>query len=308
MPNMQASENSRRAYNRRISGRAVGKHLLPYLYLMPAAIILLSLLISPIITGILLSVQTTQLDGTTSWSGLANYQRLFRESRFSTNLWNSLIYVVGNVALSTPLAYAAAMLITSKLPQAPYFRGIYLLPWIIAPVVSTVLFRSLIDPSLGPVPKLIEWLTGEQVVILADSRWAMLTIILHSFWRSFPFIMLFLSAGMATISNEIYEAATVDGASGWRRFLNITFPLTRSQLGISLLTVTMWTLHDAETIYAFTQGGPGHATETLAVRLFKSSFINFDLNTGATIGVILISISIVFMVCYLRLTGGGEER
>lgn len=309
MRSMQASKKPQRMGTSKNNRRVVGKHSLPYLYLAPATIILLGLLISPMITGLLMSLQTTHLDGTTIWSGLDNYLRLFGEARFRINVWNSLMYVLGNVTLSTPLAYAAAMLITSKLPQAPYFRGIYLLPWIIAPVVSTVLFRSLVDTNLGPIPRLIQSITGEQVIFLADRKLALLVIIFHSFWRSFPFLMLFLAAGMATIPDEVYEAAKVDGASSWQRFLNITFPMTRTHLGISLLTVTMATLHDAETIYAFTKGGPGHATETMAVRLFKSSFINFDLNTGATVGVILIIISILFMAFYLKLvTGEGEDE
>ncbi|NPV54172.1 MAG: sugar ABC transporter permease [Firmicutes bacterium] len=308
LPSSIENEDLRRLSRLRRSGSLyLGKYRLPYLFLFPAVAILLAFLISPIIAGILLSLQKTRLDGTTSWTGLLNYLRLFWEARFATNLQNSVVYVVGNIALSTPLAYAAAILITSKLPQVRFFRGVFLLPWIIAPVVSTVLFRSLVDPNMGPIALLLERLTGEQVVVLANAKWAMFMIIFHSFWRSFPFIMLFLAAGIATIPDEVYDAAKVDGAGSWKRFTNVTFPLTRSELGISLLTVTMWTLHDAESIYAFTQGGPGYATETLAIRLFKLSFINFDLNTGATIGVILIMISIVFMFFYLRLLRGVKE-
>ena len=290
MPSMK--ENNR--------GR-VRKLSLPYLYLMPAVFILLSLLISPMITGILLSFQQTGMDGTVTWSGISNFTSLFTESHFITNIKNSLIYVLGNVLLSTPLAYLGALLITGKFKYVRYFRGIYLLLWISAPIVSTLLFRSMVDPNMGPIAKLIGWIVGEQVVILADSRLAMLVVVLHAFWRTFPFVMLFLSAGMASIPNEIYEAAIVDGAGAWGRFFYVTLPMTKSHLGISLLAVTMWTFQDAESIYAFTRGGPGYATETIAIRLFKSSFINFNLNLGAAIGVILVIFSMIFMSFYLRL-------
>jgi len=279
----------------------VRKHLLPYLYLLPAILILFSFLFTPLVTGILMSFEVTNLDGTVVWCGFSNYLTLFKESRFATNFWNSIIYVIGNILLSTPIAYIVAILITTKLPQAPYFRAIYLLPWIIAPIVSTLLFRSMVDPSMGPITKLIEWITGEQIIILSNPSWAMFIIIFHSFWRSFPFVMLFLSAGLASIPDEIYEAATIDGANSWKRFLTITLPLTRSHLKIALLIITMWTLHDAETITAFTAGGPGYSTETFAVRLFKSSFINFNLNFGSTIGVILLIISSVFIFFYFQL-------
>ena len=275
--------------------------MLPYLYLLPAILILFSLLIAPLTTGILMSFEVTNLDGTVAWSGFSNFLTLFKESRFAINFWNSIIYVIGNILLSTPLAYIVAILITTKLPQATYFRSIYLLPWVIAPIVSTLLFRSMVDPSMGPIAKLIEWISGEQIIILANPNWAMFIIIFHSFWRSFPFVMLFLSAGIASIPDEMYEAATIDGANSWKRFLTITFPLTLSHLKIALLMITMWTLHDAETITAFTRGGPGYSTETFAVRLFKSSFINFNLNFGSTIGVVLLIISLVFIFFYFRL-------
>lgn len=107
------------------------------------------------------------------------------------------------------------------------------------------------------------------------------------------------------IPRDIYESAMVDGAGRWKRFIQFTLPMTSNQLAISLLMVTVWTLYDAETIYAFTNGGPGYATETLAVRLFKSAFINFDLNTGAVIGVILIGLSVMFMAVYMKLVAGA---
>jgi ABC-type sugar transport system permease subunit len=284
----------------------VGKAALPYLYLLSATILLVGLLVLPFVSGIAMSLQSMKLSGEVKWVGLGNFLMLFRESRFSADIRNSLFYILGNILLSTPFAYGAALLITSKFKQAFFFRGIFLLPWIIAPVVSTVLFRSMVDPTTGPVSAFLSLLAHKQIIILSNPTMALVTVIVHSFWRSFPFIMLFLAAGMASIPDELYESAVVDGANSWKRFIHITVPLTSNQLGLSLLMVTIWTLHDAETIYAFTQGGPGYSTETLAVRLFKMSFINFDLNMGATIGVILILISLVFMFFYLKLSIGKD--
>jgi len=103
------------------------------------------------------------------------------------------------------------------------------------------------------------------------------------------------------VPEEIGEAAMVDGANKWVQFRAITFPLTKIQLVIVLLTITLWTLQDAETVYALTEGGPGYSTEVMAVRLFKESFINFDLNAGATMGMLLLLVGLVFMILYTRL-------
>jgi multiple sugar transport system permease protein len=191
-----------------------------------------------------------------------------------------------------------------------FFRGIFLLPWITAPVVSSLLVLSLVDPSRGLVTAIVKAIAGKEVVILADPRFSMLTVILHSFWRSFPFMMLFLAAGLASIPDEVYEAARVDGANGWQRFWRLTFPLTRIHLAMVMLIISMWTMQDTETVYALTRGGPGYSTEVTAVRMLKDSFVNFNLYRGSVIGVLLIFLSIFFMFLYLRVLagiGGGSE-
>lgn len=275
---------------------------LAYLFLIPSILLMLLFLVFPLFSGIIMSLQESTFAGEVNFVGLKNFRLLLREARFLNNLKLSITYVLGNLSLSIPLAYIAALIITSQdLRGLPLFRGVFLLPFITAPVVSSVIFLSLTDASSGPVTLLIERITGERPVILATPSLAMGTIIFHSFWRSFPFVMLFLAAGMTTIPNELYEAAKVDGATGWHLFRFITFPLTRIHLALSMLIITMWTLQDAETVFALTRGGPGYSTEVLAVRLFKDSFINFNLNLGATVGVILLSISLLFMVAYLRL-------
>jgi multiple sugar transport system permease protein len=280
---------------------------LPYLFLLPSVILLIFFLAAPLVSGIYMSFQKISLKGVSEFVGFRNYSLLLGEERFRNNLLFSVLYVAGNVGFSIPLAYAAALLITGKLRGTQFFRSIFLIPFIVAPVVSAILFRSMVDPSFGPITTLLEVITGKRYIILADSTLAMLTIIGHSFWRSFSFVMLFLAAGIATIPTELYEAAKVDGAGAWARFGHITFPLTKIHLTIVLLIITMWTLQDAETVYALTQGGPGYSTEVTAVRLFKDAFINFNLSYGATIGVFLLMMSAIFMIFYFKLMGGAEH-
>lgn len=248
-----------------------------------------------------MSFYKTSLSGVTRFVGFKNYWLLLTEGRFLNNLKLSLVYVIGNISISLPLAYVMALFITSRLRGTTLLRGIFLLPWVVAPIVSAVLFRSLADPTFGPLSLFVEKISGQQVVLLADSTGAMAIVILHSAWRSLPFMALFLAAGMAMIPGEIYEAAMVDGANKWKQFFTLTFPLTKMHLVIVLLTITLWTLQDAETVYAMTEGGPGYSTEVMAVRLFKESFINFDLNSGATMGLLLLLLGLVFMLLYSRL-------
>ncbi len=290
--------NTRLAYRNEIQA---------YGFLSPTIVLIAIFLVSPMITGLMMSFYKTSLSGITRFVALRNYWLLLTEARFLNNLKLSLIYVMGNIFISLPFAYIMALFITSKIRGASVLRGVFLLPWVVAPIVSAVLFRSLVDPTFGVISLLAEKITGQQVVILADPIGSMAIVILHSVWRSLPFMTLFLAAGMAMIPKEIYEAAMVDGASKWIQFRALTFPLTKIQLMIVLLTITLWTLQDAETVYAMTEGGPGYSTEVIAVRLFKESFINFDLNSGATMGVLLLSMGLVFMMIYFQLIGKKAE-
>jgi ABC-type sugar transport system permease subunit len=281
---------------------------LAYLFLLPTVLILVVFLVSPMFTGIYFSFQKLSLQGISEFVGFQNYLLLLKENRFLGNLLLTLVYIAGNLFLSLPLAYAAALFVTKRLRGTLLFRAFFLLPWIVAPIVSAVLFRSLVDPTIGPIAQLLETISGKSTVILADTTLALLVIILHSCWRSFPFMMLFLVAGMMTIPNEVYEAAQMDGANSWERFWHITIPLTKVHLIIVLLIISLWTMQDVEGVYALTQGGPGYATEVTAVRLFKEAFINFDLNIASTIGVFLLAIGIIAMTFYLKIVGRGRTE
>ncbi len=280
---------------------------LGYLFMSPTVLVLLAFLMSPLFSGMVMSFYTTSLSGVSHWAGWRNYLLLLSEARFLNNMYLSVLYVLGNLALSLPMAYTLAMLITRPGRTAVWFRSVFLLPWVVAPVVSAVLFRSLVEPNIGLFSHLLQLLSGRPHVILAEPFWAMTTIVGHSVWRSLPFMTLFLAAGMTMIPRELYEAARVDGAGPWRQFCHLTLPMTRRHLFIVMLTVTLWTLQDTETIYAMTEGGPGYSTEVTAVRLFKESFLNFDLNRGATLGGLLLAMGVVFMIAYARLVGRAQE-
>jgi multiple sugar transport system permease protein len=275
--------------------------------LTPALLILGVFLLIPIASGFYMSLEQTSLSGVTRFVGFENYRLLlFEGQRILTNLRVSLSYVLANIMLTIPFAYLIAILVTRNSALARFFRSLYLIPWICAPVVSTLMVRSMLDPEMGIIHLMVKYISGGDVFILNNGTYALLVMILHSFWRSCPFIMLFLSAGMSTIPNEFYEAATIDGAGKIKSFFHLTLPLTSNQLCIGVLMVTIWTIQDSESVYALTRGGPGYSTETLAVRLFKSSFVNFDLNSGAVIGIFLIILSLIFMTLYLKILLKGD--
>lgn len=149
-------------------------------------------------------------------------------------------------------------------------------------------------------------LTNKTVLPIGDMDLSIWTCIFHEFWRSFPFAMLFIAAGLTTISQELYEAASIDGAGKWKQFILITLPLLKSHLFIVILMVTNSTLQSTETIYTLTSGGPGYSSETIAVRMFRAAFVYNEINVGAALGVILLCITVVLMIIYNRVMKVNE--
>jgi multiple sugar transport system permease protein len=285
----------------------VEKKAAPYFMVLPSLILLLVFLMIPVLTGFAMAFQRTSLAGVTRFAGFENYIQLIGEGgRFFNNIRVSLTYVSCNILLVIPMSYGTALLITRKSRMARFFRSIYLLPWIVAPVVSTMMVRTMLNGDVGLIQIIIRAVTHKENLLLTKGHTALMVMIFHSFWRSFPYIMLFLAAGISTISDELYEAARVDGAGKLRSFFSLTVPMTLNQLGISVLMVTIWTLQDSESVYALTGGGPGYATENIAVRVFKASFVNFDLNTGAALCIVLILISLIFMFLYFKSLMRGD--
>jgi ABC-type sugar transport system permease subunit len=277
------------------------RHIAPTLLFLPAFLLLILFWCVPLVPGLALALREPAGAGSPGrWPSLLNYSRLLAEQTFRQNLTLSLIYVLGVVGTAIPAAYAASLLITRSLRSLKWFRGLLLVPWVIPPVVSALIFRNLVGVEMAPLTKVYRLLAGSQDLLpLQDSFWAMCTIILHSFWRSVPVMTLFLAAGMTAIPRELHEAAQTDGATFLQRFCHITFPLTRMHLAVGMVLITAFTLQDAETVYALTGGGPHHGTEVAAVRLFKEAFDYGQFTTAAAIGSFLLAAGLCFMLLYL---------
>jgi len=269
---------------------------LPYLLLLPATVLLLGFFGAPFVSLFYYATQRVDLSGASSFVGLDNLRDLFVESRFHGNVVVTLVYLLGVLLLSLPVAYVGALLVTRQMRGVGAIRTLLLTPWVLAPVVTALLFRTLVDPTSGP----IAGLTSGSLV--SSSEGALFVMIFHGAWRSFPIEMLLLAASMSGIQRELYEAVRVDGGSRWQEFRGITLPLTRPALMSAVMLISVFTLHDAESVYALTQGGPGYSTEASAVRLFKEAFLYYNVGLGAAIGVGLVVLTAIILFVLSRVS------
>lgn len=224
-----------------------------------------------------------------------------------TNIILTLLYTLIAVCLTVSLGLIAAHLVTEKGRFVHVLRPLLFLPWLIPSIASSIFFRALFDANAGPVPGIVKAITGSTFIPLADEHFSMLAVVIHEVWRSLPFAMLFLAAGLTAIPGYLYEAAALDSAGKWKQFTCITLPCLKSHIFIITLMVTNGTLQDSQSIYPLTFGGPGYSTETVGVRLFKTAFLYFEVNFASALGVILLAIAAIFMLGYHKAMNMKEE-
>lgn len=274
-----------------------------YLCLVPITILVVIFMMLPAVQNIAASLAGS--DG--HFDRFEGFQTFFRQKRFLVNVKNTLIYAGCSVALTIPAGMLGAHLITDESRFVKILRPIYMIPWIIPYVCSGIMFRTMFHGQ-GLFTGLLKEITGKQIMFLSDPVWSMVVVVFHQFWRSLPFAMLFIAAGLTTIPNGLYEAATMDGAGKWKQFTNVTFPLIKSHVFLVTLMVTNGTMQDSEAIYTINFGGPGNATETVAVRLYKDAFKSFNIDVAPILSTILLAIAMAVIVVYSRVMKQSEEN
>jgi multiple sugar transport system permease protein len=259
-----------------------------YLLLFPAMAVLAVLAVVPILVLLWLSLRyKVPAFGIDAFAGLAHYMVLLQSPRF----WNSLgvtIYFAGvSVALETALGLGLALVLAYRVPGVGWARALILLPWAIPTVVTAKLWDWMYHPELGIVNYLLQAgaLTAAPVNWLGAPAWAIHAAIIADVWRTTPFVVILLLAGLATISPDLYRAAALDGASLWQSFRHITLPPLRPILLVVVLFRLIDALRAFDLLYVMTGGGPADSTETLSIFAYKILFQSLQFGYGSAIGV-----------------------
>ncbi len=269
-------------------------------FLVAPIILALAILAYPIVYLIRLSFMHTVMFDTVSFAGLENYSRVLKSAVFLQNLKTTLIYAVGSIGVSTLIGGAAALAL-HEVSSNKLIRSIFLMPWVIAPVIAALLWRWLLNDPLGPIIHLIRNLGFDVGSIMLDPLLAFAGIIFAGAWRSFPFPMIFLYAKLQTIPSQLYESADVDGAKWRHKFRYISLPLIVDVLVVCLIMLTIRYVNEIDIILVMTGGGPGRTTETLSLSLYKTAFQNWEFGRSGVLSLVLFGINLVFAASYLLL-------
>jgi len=278
------------------------------LFVVPAALAIVALFGYPVVKNLTMSFQEytlrTFFTGKAPWIGLQNYVTVVTDDVFSKALVNTALFTIGSIIGQFVLGMVLALFFHQNFPLNGVLRALFLLPWLIPLIVGSSACRSLLEQyiciinitleNLEIINSPIPWLTSPDV--------ALISIILVNIWLGVPFNLTLLYSGLQDIPEELYEAGALDGATGWKAFWNITWPNLRAVVSVVLMLGVIYTLKVLDIILGLTQGGPANATQTIATQSYQRSFVEFKFGQGAALSNILILISLVFAIVYLRAT------
>ncbi|BBK37190.1 ABC transporter permease [Allostella sp. ATCC 35155] len=267
------------------------KPFLIFICMLPAAGLLLVFLTYPLGLGIWLAFTDTTIGRSGVWIGLENFEYMMGDRLF----WQAVFYSVFYTAVATIGKFALglwlALLLNNHLPFKSMLRAIILLPWIVPTVLSAIAFWWIYDAQFSIISYVVVDVLGwrDTYFDFLGSAWpARWSLIAANIWRGIPFVAITLLAGLQTISPSLYEAALLDGSTGWQRFRYITFPLLLPILAIVMTFSIIFTFTDFQLVYAITRGGPVNSTHLLATLAFQRGIPGGNLGEGAAIAVSMI--------------------
>jgi ABC-type sugar transport system permease subunit len=279
---------------------------LGFLFVLPIVVLVLALVAYPFCYAIYLSMTRKFVGMAPVFVGFENYIRLASDGFFQRAVWNSVIFTFGSVIFKLVLGMAMALVLTSKIRFRNLFTGLLLIPWVAPTVVSALNFLWIYDGSLGVLNYVLVKVLGilpQGVGWLSEAGTAMAAVIFVNIWRGFPFFGISFLAGMKAIPGELYEAASVDGANAFQRFVHVTLPGLRNIAIIVVLLSTIWTFNDFAIVYILTKGGPGGATMVLPVFTYEMAFGAQRLGDAIAVALYMLpplAIVIIVLARYMR--------
>lgn len=250
------------------------------------------------------------VQGDAEFVGWQNYAEIFSSSLFSQALANTAFFTIVSIAFQFSLGLALAVFFRNYFPLSAPLRALFLMPWLLPLIVSASTWSWMLNSENGIVNSFLGAFGIGQINWLTSPETALLSVTLANIWLGIPFNLVILYSGLQNIPDDVYEAASLDGAGAWRQFWGITFPLLRPVSAITLLLGLVYTLKVVDVIWVMTAGGPGSSTTTLAIWSYREAFGTGqpDFSPAAAVGNILILVALLFGVLHLQLQRRQEAR
>ncbi|MFS0725280.1 carbohydrate ABC transporter permease [Paenibacillus sp. 1P07SE] len=293
--------------------RHLRNNMAAYLFVSPLVLAIGLVLIYPILKAGLMSFQywkvARPIPEGNPFVGLDNYQATLTSGYFLNSLWITFLYIVVTVLLRFVLGMGTAVLLNTPFKGRGLVRALVIIPWAVPEVVACLVFILMYDYQFGVINDILLKMNvlSNPIAFLGETDTALGAAMFVNVWKGFPFAAIMLLAGLQGIPKDLYEAASMDGAGRWRQFANVTFPMLKPVSVIVFLLLIIWTIKDFGIVYVLTGGGPSRVTEILTIFIYRAGFQSFDFGLAAAAGMILLVISVVFTLLYMKATKAGEQ-
>lgn len=275
-------------------------------FLAPLAVYLAAFYVYPLYRNLDLSLRDytvrSFVAGDAPFSGLDNFRTVLDDPTFGPALRHTMIFTFVSIAFQYVAGLALAVFFNRHFRLAGTLRALFLIPWLLPLIVSASTWSWMFNSESGVLNYALHLVGVGPVDWLTSPDWALTSVIIANVWIGIPFNLVILYSGLQNIPGELYEAASLDGASTWQQFRRITFPLLRPVSAITLLLGLVYTLKVFDLIWIMTKGGPGDASSTLATWSYQLGFGTLlpKFGPGAAVGNILILIALAFGLLYIR--------
>ncbi|MCR2822986.1 carbohydrate ABC transporter permease [Lederbergia panacisoli] len=267
---------------------------LPYLMISPYLIVYGIFILIPLIWVFYLSFTNYTPMNPGNWIGFDNFEKLFNDIKFKAALRNTGLFWIFTVIPSMIIGLLVATFLNTKIKGSSIFRAIIYLPGVMSGVAVAMTWLWIYDPQNGPVNLVLKAFGGTGKHWLRNPETALPAIIIIGIWMAIGFSMIIYTAGLQGISQELYEAASIDGANTVRKFLSITVPLLRPITFFLFIMNTITSFQVFDIVYIMTGGGPANATTTIVNEIVKTGFETFNMGYASSMSIALLIITLVF--------------
>jgi ABC-type sugar transport system permease subunit len=278
------------------------------LLLLPVLLIMGVFTVYPLFEGLRMAFTNTHLLRRTSdFVGFDNFIRLYSDEIFWISLYHSLLLTTMAILLQLVLGLILAWAMQQDIPGMMLFRSIIMASWVIPVAATVIMFKFMAQPDIGLINIILNSIGLEQFnkYWFGDLNAALPFIIILHLWRNVPFYGIAFLAAMQAVPQTQYEAAAIDGANAWQRFVHITLPGIRSMIIVMVTIHVLWTFNNFDFVFLATGGGPVNATDVLPVYVYRQSWNSYTLGYGATVGTIMLVILMIYFFTYIRIYERG---
>ena len=271
--------------------RGAGNYVRVYWpFVVPAGVIVAAVIVLPWAFTLIMSVHEWKVGADPVFVGAANYLRLFADERFGWAVVRTLYFTAAAVLFPMLLGVAAAVVFTQNFPLRGLARTVFILPMMATPVAVGLVWTMMFHPQLGVLNYLLTSVGLPPSAWSYDAVSVIPTLVLVETWQWTPLVMLIVLGGLASLPQEPYEAAKLDGASAWQMFRHISLPLVWPHIVVALVIRTIDALKAFDTIFVISNGGPGTASETINIFLYQTAFAYYDMGYASAVTVVFFAL------------------